>query len=231
MIRVLILFGLWFLWLAPAFACGLGVFPPVPPGVAPRLVETPLCGYFQNSVCEFRFGPDRLLRVPADLLHPGGVSRAHAPTGDYEVGLVRTTWGRLRAVAGQTGPTPGDEATVRVLFQSDRRLEVGSLESKLRVFAPEQLPAVTAARARGGATIAFADRDGDQWEVVFRDGCVATERECNRNACGVLLVRDGVFLKFHYDRRINPTTEEAVALVAVLLNTFVVEGPKLRQGE
>ncbi len=217
----------------PAFACGLGVFPPLPPGLGPTLVETPVCKYFQNSACEFRFGPDRRLRIPADRLHPMGVSRVQAPSGDYESFLMRTTWGQLRAVAGRPGPTPGDEALVQAHFTSKPRTGMGSLRSTLRVFAPEQLPAGEAACAQGDATLTFTGRHGAQWELVFRDGQWVTERDCKpgsqdtRGTCRVRALRGGLLLEFWYDRLIEPPTEDIVALVAALLDSLIVDGPKL----
>lgn len=220
----------------PAFACGLGVFTPLPPGPVPPLVQTPICKYFQNAACEFRFGLDRRLRIPADLLHPMGASRVQAPTGDYESFLINTTWGRLHAVAGRPGPAPGDEALVQVHFTSQPRTGMGSLRGRLEVSAPEQLPAVEAACAQGDATLAFPGRHGVQWELVFQDGRQSTERYCQPGfqgtpgVCTVYALRGGLLLDFWYDRRIEPPTEDIVALVAALLDSLIVDGPKLQLG-
>ena len=234
-----------------------GPIPPPGKGLPP--VETPLCRPRQKGPCEFAFGPDRRLRMPAELLHPTGVGLArgygmewrgdafvrHFPY-ERETALLRLTWGGLRAAVaraegrGAPDPAPGDDAVMQILFESRHRATLDELLDRvLGNEAPDQVGEVRAARERGAdALLAFTNRHGDERELVFRGGRLAAHRQCDTGfegrslgTCRVWLHPDDVFVTFWFYRSARPSTEEAAALVLALLDSFVVEGPKFTSGE
>lgn len=234
-----------------------GPIPPPGKGLPP--VETPLCRPRQQGPCEFAFGPDRRLRVPADLLHPTGVGLArgygmewrgdafvrHFPY-ERETAYLRLTWGGLRAAAARAegraspGPAPGDDAVTGIIIQSRHHATLDELLDRvLGNEAPDRVGAVRAARERGAdALLAFVNRHGDERELVFRGGRLAAERRCNKGfegrslgTCTVRLHPDAVYVDFWFYRSAAPSTEEAAALVLALLDSFVVEGPKFTTGK
>jgi hypothetical protein len=199
--------------------------------------------------------------VPTELLHPAGVGLArgygmewrgdefvrHFPY-ERESGLLRLTWGGLRAAVaraegrGAPDPAPGDEAVLQILFKSRRSATLVTLDLALDYVlgneAPDQVGAVGAARERGGdAVLAFTNRHGREVELVFRGGRLAAERRCGKGfqdrwpgTCRIKVQPDDVHVSSWFGREVEPTTEEAAALVLALLDSFVVEGPKFTAG-
>lgn len=235
-----------------------GPIPPPGKGLPPR--ETPLCDPHPESgrTCEFPFGPNRRLRVPTNLLHPVGVTLVRGyrleirddkflrhVAYENEGGLLRLTWGGLRsAVAALDGtraePAPGDEARLQIGFTSRSGGNLDRwLDERLALEAPNQAVAVRAARESGAdAVLAFANRQGEEMELVFRGGRLAIERRCDKGyegsslgTCKVRIYPGDASINFWYYRSAAPSTEEAAALVLALLDSFVVEGPKFTAKE
>lgn len=50
----------------------------------------------------------------------------------------------------------------------------------------------------------------------------------HQRTCNVAFRRGGVHVKFHYWRRPDLPTAEAIELVSALIDSFIIEGPKLR---
>ena len=139
---------------------------------------------------------------------------------------------------GALDPAPGGGAVLQILVKSRRSATLATLDQALDYGlgneAPDQVGAVQAARERGGDnTLAFANRHGEERELMFRGGRLAAERRCRKGfqdrwpgTCRIKVQPDDAHVEFWFGREVEPPTEETAALVLALLDSFIVEGPK-----